>query len=60
LRNLLTDLEQRNLDRRSFIRRGTALGLSTRAMATLLGTSAGSVAMMSAHAQDAGTSFTRR
>lgn len=38
LKSLLTDLEQRNLNRRSFIQRGTALGLSGRAMAILLGT----------------------
>lgn len=37
LKSLLTDLEQRNLDRRSFLKRASALGLSARAMAMLLG-----------------------
>jgi peptide/nickel transport system substrate-binding protein len=36
LRHLLTDLQNRDLDRRTFIQRGTALGLSARAMTMLL------------------------
>lgn len=37
LRHLLDELEARTIDRRSFIQRGTALGLSARAMTMLLG-----------------------
>jgi peptide/nickel transport system substrate-binding protein len=37
VRQLLDELRARNIDRRSFIQRGTALGLSARAMSMLLG-----------------------
>jgi len=60
LRHLLDDLENRQLDRRSFLQRATALGLSARAMTMLLATAgtAVPVSLKLAAAQEAGGSFT--
>ena len=59
LRNLLDDLEARNLDRRSFLKRASALGLSARATGMLLGAAGVAVpaAVMTAAAQEAGGSM---
>ncbi|HWV22954.1 MAG TPA: ABC transporter substrate-binding protein [Thermomicrobiales bacterium] len=56
LRHLLDDLQDRNLDRRSFMQRATALGLSARAIGVLLGAAGTAVpaAIMTASAQEAG------
>lgn len=59
VRHLLTDLEQRNLDRRSFLKRASALGLSARAMGMLLGAAGVAVpaSVLTAAAQEAGGSM---
>lgn len=55
---LLTDLERRNLNRRSFIQRGTALGLSGRAMAMVTAGTSAIVPVGLITAQETGGSFT--
>lgn len=58
VKHLLSDLEQRNLNRRSFIQRGTALGLSGRAMAMLIAGAGATVPIDLLAAQETGGSFT--
>lgn len=59
LRSLLDDVQERRIDRRSFLQRGIALGLTPRAMAMVLGAAGVAVpAGLVAVAQTQGGSFT--
>ncbi|MCA9833206.1 MAG: ABC transporter substrate-binding protein [Thermomicrobiales bacterium] len=59
LRSLLDDVQARSIDRRSFIQRGIALGLTPRAMAMVLGAAGVAVPVgLAAAAQTQGGSFT--
>lgn len=58
LRQLLDDVQNRSTDRRSFLQRAAALGLSARAMAAILGTAGVAVpAAVAAAAQEPGGSM---
>lgn len=57
VRTLFDDLERRRVDRRSFVQRATALGLSGRAIAMVVA-AAGGPTLARVHAQESGGSFT--
>lgn len=60
LRSLLDDVQERKVDRRSFLQRGVALGMSPKAMAAVLGTAGVAVpaGLANVAAQSAGGTFT--